>query len=355
MAELTLMKNAAEQQLAAEWQAAKAQAAGRRAAARGRVRALRRGRPAASARRGMEIHRPARADARRKAAREPARCRREGARRRTRARCSRDVECRRLVFVDGIFAPELSDLAALEPGLTIRPMAQALAQRRRASSNTHLGKVVRDRRRGGRAQHRVHGRRRRDPCRGRRRDRAADPSAYSPRPATSRRRCSRARSSSSRRARAPCSSRATKGPAGRDYQVNTALELVVADDAHVDHIKITREGDKALHVSSLMADVGAHARFNTFRVHHRRRGDAQPAVPALRRRRHDREHPRREPAQGPPACRHHAGGRSRGGRLPEPRGVQDRARRREPRHVPGQDHRAAAARRRPTPRWPRTR
>src|SRR5437868_5970776 len=55
-----------------------------------------------------------------------------------------------------------------------------------------------------------------------------------------------------------------EGAAGRDYQVNTALELSVADEAHVDHVKITREADKALHLSSLMADVGAHARFNTF-------------------------------------------------------------------------------------------
>ena len=56
-----------------------------------------------------------------------------------------------------------------------------------------------------------------------------------------------------------------EGAAGRDYQVNTALELSVADEAHVDHIKITREGAKALHLSSLMADIGAHARFNTLR------------------------------------------------------------------------------------------
>jgi Fe-S cluster assembly protein SufD len=55
-----------------------------------------------------------------------------------------------------------------------------------------------------------------------------------------------------------------EGAAGRDYQANTALEMSVADDAHVDHIKITREGDKALHLSTLMADIGAHARFNTF-------------------------------------------------------------------------------------------
>jgi Fe-S cluster assembly protein SufD len=38
-----------------------------------------------------------------------------------------DVESRRLVFVDGAFVPELSDMAALEPGLTIKPLAAALA------------------------------------------------------------------------------------------------------------------------------------------------------------------------------------------------------------------------------------
>src|SRR5947209_19043902 len=39
-----------------------------------------------------------------------------------------DVECRRVVFVEGAFAPELSDLAQLEPGLTIETMSQALAK-----------------------------------------------------------------------------------------------------------------------------------------------------------------------------------------------------------------------------------
>jgi Fe-S cluster assembly protein SufD len=47
-------------------------------------------------------------------------------------------------------------------------------------------------------------------------------------------------------------------------QVNTALELVVGDNAHVDHIKITGGPDDLIHVSSLMATVGAHARFNDF-------------------------------------------------------------------------------------------
>jgi Fe-S cluster assembly protein SufD len=55
-----------------------------------------------------------------------------------------------------------------------------------------------------------------------------------------------------------------EGPDGVDYQVNTVLQIFAGDGAHADHIKVTREGDKALHISSLMADVAAHARFNTF-------------------------------------------------------------------------------------------
>src|ERR1700740_1857870 len=39
----------------------------------------------------------------------------------------RGIDARRIVLVDGAFVPELSDLAALEPGLTIASMAQALA------------------------------------------------------------------------------------------------------------------------------------------------------------------------------------------------------------------------------------
>src|ERR1700731_727693 len=42
-------------------------------------------------------------------------------------RLLRGVEARRIVLVDGAFVPDLSDLAALEPGLTIASMAKALA------------------------------------------------------------------------------------------------------------------------------------------------------------------------------------------------------------------------------------
>src|SRR5690349_897694 len=45
-------------------------------------------------------------------------------------------------------------------------------------------------------------------------------------------------------------------------QVNAALELIVGDDARVNHIKTTQA--QGLHIASLMAAVGARATFNSF-------------------------------------------------------------------------------------------
>jgi len=45
-------------------------------------------------------------------------------------------------------------------------------------------------------------------------------------------------------------------------QVNAALELVVGDEAEADYFKITQA--QGLHVASLLASVGAKAKFNTF-------------------------------------------------------------------------------------------
>jgi Fe-S cluster assembly protein SufD len=54
------------------------------------------------------------------------------------------------------------------------------------------------------------------------------------------------------------------GPAGFDYQVNSALELVIGEGARVDHIKIGDDGDAALRVSTLGATVGAKATYRDF-------------------------------------------------------------------------------------------
>ena len=71
-----------------------------------------------------------------------------------------------------------------------------------------------------------------------------------------------------------------EGPAGSDYQVNAALELFVGDEAHVDHVKIIGEGADALHVSTLAAAIGGQSALQRLHLHHRRRRGAQPAVPA---------------------------------------------------------------------------
>ncbi|HZP69089.1 MAG TPA: Fe-S cluster assembly protein SufD [Pseudolabrys sp.] len=54
------------------------------------------------------------------------------------------------------------------------------------------------------------------------------------------------------------------GPAGVDYQVNSALELVIGDGAHVDHVMIGNDGDAALRISTLGLTVGARATYNGF-------------------------------------------------------------------------------------------
>jgi Fe-S cluster assembly protein SufD len=261
MAELTLMKNAAEQQLAAEWQAAKARLPG---PAPLREAAFERFAKAGLPHRRVEewkytdlraLMRDAKPLASPPDAAARARAKDAGA-------LLADVDSRRLVFVDGAFVPELSDLATAEAGLTIRPMAQALADGD-ALVTQHLGKVVKtddpavalntalmgD----GILIHVAAG------------AAVAQPihlvfAASGDKPAAL---FTRSLVVVEKGARVMLVE-SHEGTAGRDYQANTALELVVRDDAHVDHVKITREGEKALHLSSLLADVGAHARFNTF-------------------------------------------------------------------------------------------
>ena len=169
-----------------------------------------------------------------------------------------DLEARRIVFADGAFVPELSDLEGLESGLTISSMAQALASGD-ALVAKHLGKVIegdgavalntalmRDgaviRVAGGatveRPIHLVF---------------ATGGTAASV--------FTRSLVVIEQGARAML---VESHEAGADHQVNTALELVVGDDAHVDHIKITGGSREALHVSTLMAAIGGHARFNAF-------------------------------------------------------------------------------------------
>jgi Fe-S cluster assembly protein SufD len=172
-----------------------------------------------------------------------------------------DVETRRLVFVDGAFVPELSDLGSLEPGLSIGSLADALVEGDRELL-VHLGKLapsddvavaLNTAFMGDGAVIRI----------------AAGATIERPlhlvfvasqKPAAT---FVRSLVIASPGARAMLIEN-HEGPAGSDYQVNSALELFVGERAHVDHVKIIGEGADALHVSTLAVAVAARARFNAF-------------------------------------------------------------------------------------------
>jgi Fe-S cluster assembly protein SufD len=172
-----------------------------------------------------------------------------------------DVETRRLVFVDGAFVPELSDLAGQEPGLSVGSLADGLADADPTVA-AYLGKLapasdvavaLNTALMGDGAVIRV----------------GAGATIERPihllfvaseKPAAT---FTRSLVVVGARARAMVIE-SHEGPPGSDYQVNGAVELFVGEGAHVDHVKIIGEGEHALHVSTLAAAVGAKARFNAF-------------------------------------------------------------------------------------------
>jgi Fe-S cluster assembly protein SufD len=172
------------------------------------------------------------------------------------------IEARRVVFVDGALVPELSDLSSLEAGLTIRSMAQALAAGDR-DLLAHLGRIVPtddvavalntafmgD----GALIHVAQGAALAQPIHLVFVNAGGEPASV----------FARSLAVIEKGARAMLVESHLGSTASED-QVNTVLELKVGDEAHVDHIKITGAGAGALHVSTLMAAIGAHARFNEF-------------------------------------------------------------------------------------------
>ena len=290
MAELTLMKNAAEQQLAAEWQAAKARLPG---AAPLRAAAFERFAATGLPHRRVEewkytdlraLMRDAKPLASPPDAAAKARAKDAGG-------LLADVDSRRLVFVDGSFVPELSDLANLESGLTIRPMAQALAAG--DALVNRIGQVVKTNdpavalntafmgdgivihvAAGAAVERPIH----------------LVFAATGDRPAAL---FTRSLVVIEKGARAMLVE-SHEGADGRDYQANTALEMSVADDgacrSRQDHAR-GRQG-----AAPVVADGGCRraCALQHLPLHDRRRGGAQPAVPALRRRGDGSEHPRRD-------------------------------------------------------------
>jgi Fe-S cluster assembly protein SufD len=165
------------------------------------------------------------------------------------------VDIRRIVFVEGAFAHELSDLSA-QPGLTIGSLADALAKND-ALVAQHVGKVfptedvavalntalMGD----GAVIHVAAGAEIKRPIH--------LVFAGGPKPASA---FVRSLVVVEKGARVTLIEDHESG----DTHVNAALELVAADESHVDYFKITQAD--ALHVASLLASVGAKACFNTF-------------------------------------------------------------------------------------------
>jgi Fe-S cluster assembly protein SufD len=171
------------------------------------------------------------------------------------------IDARRLVFVDGAFVAELSDVAGLEKGLTIRSLADALSDGD-ATVAAHLGKLAPGNDVAVALNTALMG----------------DGAVIAIAPGTTIERplhllfvASAKPAASFVRSLVVIGEGARamlieshEGPAGSDYQVNAAVEFSVGDRAHADHVKIITEGAQALHVSTLAAAIGAHARFNSF-------------------------------------------------------------------------------------------
>jgi Fe-S cluster assembly protein SufD len=166
------------------------------------------------------------------------------------------VDCRRLMFVDGTFVPELSDLTP-EAGLAIGSMADALGKSDPLVT-AHVGKTVatddvavalNTAMMGDGAVIRI----------------SAGVALERPIHLVI---ASGSNTPSSAFIRSLIvvekGARATliESHESDVSQVNAALELVVGDEAQVDYFKITQS--RALHISSLLASIGARARFNSF-------------------------------------------------------------------------------------------
>jgi Fe-S cluster assembly protein SufD len=170
------------------------------------------------------------------------------------------IEARRIVFVNGALVPEFSDLAELEPGLAVTSMATTLASAD-PSVIARLGKTVptgdiavalnnafmRD----GAVIDVAPGTALTRPLHLVFFNEGREPAAVFLR--------SLVRIGENARVMLVESHEGSVG-----NQVNTALEFNVGDGAHLDHVKITAEGAGDLHLSSMLAAVGAHARFNAF-------------------------------------------------------------------------------------------
>ncbi len=169
------------------------------------------------------------------------------------------MDLRRLYVVNGAFAPDISDLAGLESGLTITSLASALAGGD-ALVATHLGRTVPST----------------DAALALNTAFMGDGLVISVAPGAVVTRPLHLVFVATEPAAVAMFTRSLvvlgegarlslveshEGPSGATYQINTALEAVVGDGAQLDRLKLTLEGAEALHISTLLAQVGVSATF----------------------------------------------------------------------------------------------
>jgi Fe-S cluster assembly protein SufD len=168
-----------------------------------------------------------------------------------------DVVLRKLVFVNGRFAPELSDLDNLEKKLTILPLAKALADKHPLTAR--IGELKPETR---------------DPALELNTAFLNDGALIELGEGAVLDRPIHLRHVFTGKDAAATFARAVfvvgkgangtliesfEGPDGIGYQVNSALELHVADKAHASLVRLQAEGNSAVNLSTLLVEIGAGA------------------------------------------------------------------------------------------------
>jgi Fe-S cluster assembly protein SufD len=173
------------------------------------------------------------------------------------------VDARRIVLVDGVLVPELSDLALLEPGLRIYSLAKALGQgspalnERLATAGPAEGDVAYELNTAFMGDGAIV-------------EVEAGAQVARPLHLVFVYGGNRAAAVFSRSLVVVGSGagltllESHQGPDAVDYQINTALDLVVGDRARLNRVKVNAEGDTALHLATLSATIGAKANVTDF-------------------------------------------------------------------------------------------
>jgi Fe-S cluster assembly protein SufD len=129
---------------------------------------------------------------------------------------------RRLVLVDGVFAPKLSDLDGLEKGLTIRTLREVLG----------AGDAVLQ--------------------------------AQLLAPDNSNPMFTRSLLRLGKDAGATLVESYIAADGAKTYQVHDSLVVSIGDNSRLDHVRLIEDGREAVNISSAVVTLGAHAHFNTF-------------------------------------------------------------------------------------------